>query len=122
MHDYPETATILTATERRLVLQRVDEEQSSLSKEFRFSHVIEAMVDWKIWIHMVITLGVTIPMESISLFLPAIIDDLGYSGTQAKLMAIPPHLAACLFIIGGGIVADKHIQRGFYIVCFCFIG
>lgn len=122
MQDYPETATFLTTSERRLVLRRIDEEQSSMPKEFRLKYVKDALLDWKIWVHMVITLGVTVPMESIAEFLPGIIDDLGYEGTHAKLMAIPPHLAACLFVIGGGIAADRHSQRGLYITCFCLVG
>ncbi|OAQ70990.1 major facilitator superfamily transporter [Pochonia chlamydosporia 170] len=122
MQDYPETANFLASAERRLVLRRIDEEQSSMPKEFRFKYIKDALLDWKIWIHMIITLGITVPMSSISEFLPGIIDDLGYQGAHAKLMTIPPHIAGCLFILGGGIAADRHSQRGLYIICFCIVG
>jgi hypothetical protein len=122
MHDYPERATFLTPAERQLVMSRIDQEQSAMPKEFCVKYIWDALVDWKIWIHMIITLGVTVPMSSISKFLPGIIDDLGYQGAHAKLMTIPPHIAACIFIIGGGLAADKHSQRGLYIIVFCLIG
>ncbi|KAK2609102.1 hypothetical protein QQS21_002329 [Conoideocrella luteorostrata] len=122
MQDYPKTATFLTKSERRVVLQRLDEEQSSMPKEFRMKYIKDALLDWKIWVHMVITLGVSVPQSSISQFLPGIIEDLGYKGAHAKLMGIPPHIAAAVFVIGGGFAADRHEQRGIYIIGFCIVG
>lgn len=122
MHDYPLTARFLNPSERQVVLQRLDEEQAYMPKDFRLRYVKDALLDWKIWMHMVITLGVTVPMSSIGQFLPGIIEDLGYEGADAKLMSIPPHIAASLFVIGGGFAADRHEQRGIYIIGFCIVG
>ncbi|KAG6002943.1 hypothetical protein E4U21_002508 [Claviceps maximensis] len=122
MQDYPDRAPFLTPSERSMVLQRLDEEQASMPKEFHVRYIKDALLDWKIWVHMVITLGITVPQSSIALFLPDIIEDLGFEGAHAKLMRIPPHIVASCFVLGGGFVADRHEQRGIYIIVFCVIG
>ncbi|QUC21141.1 uncharacterized protein UV8b_05384 [Ustilaginoidea virens] len=122
MQDYPESATFLTPFERRLVMQRIDEEQGSMPKNFRLKYVKDALTDWKIWVHMLVTLGVTVPMFAISQFLPGIIEEMGYQGVQAKLMGIPPRLVASAFVLAGGFAADRHEQRGVFIIGFCLIG
>ncbi|KAG5977394.1 hypothetical protein E4U55_006849 [Claviceps digitariae] len=122
MQDYPERAPFLTPRERSVVLQRLDEEQASMPKDFHVRYIRDALLDWKIWVHMVITLGITVPQSSIALFLPGIIEDLGFKGVSAKLMGIPPHIVASCFVLGGGFAADRHEQRGIYIIMFCIIG
>ncbi|KAG5995482.1 hypothetical protein E4U43_003019 [Claviceps pusilla] len=122
MQDYPETAPFLKHDERSVVLHRLDEEQASMPKDFHVRYIKDALLDWKIWVHMVITLGITVPQSSIALFLPGIIEDLGFEDAQAKLMGIPPHIVASCFVLGGGFAADRHEQRGIYIIAFCIVG
>ncbi len=81
----------------------------------------DAIKDWKIWIHMCITLGIYTPLYSISLFLPTIVKSLGYTNNTAQLMTVPPYAVACIFCIGGGFAADKHQQRGIYMIGFCLM-
>ncbi|KND92688.1 putative transporter [Tolypocladium ophioglossoides CBS 100239] len=121
MHDYPDSAKFLAPSEKQTVIRRLDEDASELSDLFELEYVRNALLDWKIWMLMVITVGICIPLYSIGEFLPAIIEDLGYTDERALLMAIPPHAAACLFILGGGYLADKHRQRGVYIIGFCVL-
>ncbi|POR36395.1 Putative transporter [Tolypocladium paradoxum] len=121
MQDYPDKAKFLAPSEKQTVVRCLDEDASHLSERFELKYVRNALLDWKIWIHMIITVGICIPLYSIEEFLPAIVEDLGYSNDQALLMAIPPRAAACLFILGGGYLADKHRQRGIYIIGFCLL-
>jgi len=105
-----------------VVLRRLDEDQGSMPKDFHVRYIKHALLDWKIWVHMLITLGITVPQSSIALFLPGIIEDLGFEGAHAKLMGIPPHIVASCFVLAGGFAADRHEQRGIYIIVFCIIG
>ena len=73
MHDYPQTAKFLTSDERVEVTQRLKLDRSSLADEYDSKYLKHALRDWKIWIHMLITIGVYTPLYSISLFMPTIV-------------------------------------------------
>lgn len=121
MYDYPDTAKFLTNTEKQEVVRRLEEDRSVLSDEFHLKYMYDAFKDWKIWVHMFITIGIYTPLYSISIFLPTIVASLGYTNEKAQLMTVPPYVVACLFTIGGGYAADKHRQRGIYMMFFCLV-
>ncbi|KAK4196748.1 putative high-affinity nicotinic acid transporter [Triangularia verruculosa] len=120
MQDYPATAKFLTAEERAEVSARLKRDRSSLADEFDMKYFWAALKDWKIWVHMFITIGVYTGLYSYSLFLPTIINDLGTatSPEMAQLMTVPPYIVACLFCIGAGWHADKRGERGIYMIGF----
>lgn len=118
MHDYPETARFLSQEEKTEVVRRLQQDRSALSNEFNLAFAKDALKDWKIWVHMFITIGIYIPLYSISVFLPTIVKGLGYTNEVAQLMSVPPYAVACLFTIGGGFLADRHGQRGIYMIGF----
>jgi cyanate permease len=119
MHDYPDTARFLDEDEKREIVRRLEEDRSVLSNEFDMKFMWDAFKDWKIYVHMFITIGIYTPLYSISVFLPTIVRGLGYGQEIAQLMTVPPYIVACLFTIGGGWAADKHGQRGIYMIGFC---
>jgi MFS family permease len=121
MHDYPDTAKFLNDSERKEVLRRLEEDRSVLSDDFNMKFAKDALKDWKIWVHMMITIGIYTPLYSISIFLPTIVKSLGYTNEKAQLMSVPPYVVACLFTIGGGLAADRHGQRGIYMIFFCVV-
>lgn len=112
MHDYPQTASFLTPEEREAVSRRLEKDQSSLADEFDMKYFWQALKDFKIWIHCLITIGVYTPLYSYALFLPTIIADLGYTNTTAQLLTVPPYFVACLVCITAGYYADRWQQRG----------
>jgi MFS family permease len=77
-----------------------------------------ALGDWKIYVHMMITIGIYTPLYSVSLFLPTIVKGMGYSNHQSQLMSVPPYVVACLFTISAGWLADKYKQRGIFMLGF----
>lgn len=80
-----------------------------------------AVKDWKIWVHMFITIGVYTPLYSYALFLPTIIADLGYRNTTAQLLSVPPYFVACFFCIAAGWLADRMKQRGIFMIGFMLL-
>lgn len=88
MHDYPETAKFLDEDEKREVSRRLKLDRSSLADEFDMKFFYHALQDWKIWVHMFITIGVYTPLYSISLFMPTIVRGLGYTDNVAQLMTV----------------------------------
>lgn len=121
MYDYPDTAKFLDDKDRKEVLRRLEEDRSVLSDRFEVKFMKDAFKDWKIYVHMLITIGIYTPLYSISIFLPSIVASLGYTNEKAQLMTVPPYVVACLFTVGGGFAADKHGQRGLYMIGFCLV-
>ncbi|KFH41752.1 putative transporter -like protein [Hapsidospora chrysogenum ATCC 11550] len=121
MCDYPDTAKFLNAEEKQEIVRRLEEDRSVLSDQFDLKFMWDAFKDWKIYIHMLITIGIYTPLYSISVFMPTIVRGLGYTNEIAQLMTVPPYIVACLFTIGGGWAADKHGQRGIYMMAFCLV-
>ena len=116
MHDYPATAKFLSEDDRREVQRRLEADRSYLDDTFNLKYLQNAISDWKIWVHMLITFGIYTPLYSVSLFLPTIIKGLGYENEKAQLMTVPPYVVACAFCITAGWLADKHGQRGIYMI------
>ncbi|GAB1313755.1 High-affinity nicotinic acid transporter [Madurella fahalii] len=120
MQDYPATAKFLTPAERDEVQARLKLDRSSLADEFDVKYFWAALKDWKIWVHMFITIGVYTGLYSYSLFLPTIINNLGTatSPEMSQLLTVPPYVVACIFCVGAGWYADKIGQRGIFMIGF----
>ena len=56
--------------------------------------------------------SVLIPVYAFSIFLPTIINDLGYTAAQAQLLSTPPYIAGCIVTVAIGIISDKYKSRG----------
>ncbi|TFK43569.1 major facilitator superfamily domain-containing protein [Crucibulum laeve] len=121
IHDSPETATFLTSEERTEVKERLKQDRTSLADEYDIKYLFAAMKDWKIYIHMLITIGIYTPLYSISLFLPTIVKGMGYSNEKSQLMSVPPYVLGCVATIAGGYAADKSKKRGVYMIGFCVV-
>ena len=57
MHDYQATAKFLDASEKQEIVLRLEHDRSALSDVFDLKFMKDAFNDWKIWVHMFITIG-----------------------------------------------------------------
>lgn len=119
--DYPETADFLTPAQKHEVHRRLKLDRTSLADEFNMKYFFHAIKDPKIYLHMLITIGIYTPLYSISLFLPTIVANMGYTAAKSQLMTVPPYVAGCIATIFGGVIADRTAQRGIYMIGFCFV-
>lgn len=127
--DYPATSSFLTSDEKAFLLHRLEadefgEEEESLSKEEKEKihaeipkgKIFKAVFsDWHIYAHIFVFWGISCPLYSISLCLPSIVQDLGYTSTQANLLTIPIYLAACLFSLLIAYFSDRTGKRALFI-------
>jgi cyanate permease len=88
---------------------------------FDYKYVLQAIKDWKIYIHMLICMAGFCPIYSFSLFLPTIIKNMGYTSNDAQLMSVPPYVVACFFTISASWFADRVKQRGVFLLGFQLI-
>lgn len=58
----------------------------------------------------------SLPLYTLSLFLPSIIKSLGYSSSNAQLLSIPPYALATMLTVAVAWISERHGRRGPYLV------
>lgn len=124
VHDFPDEARFLSDADRARVIRRLkaDQQSSAEHESFQMSYFWASVKDWKTWLSAIIYMGSDGPLYAFSLFLPTIINDLGYTKTKAQLLSVPPYAAAAMLTIGLGYFADRTRQRGLCNIGVSFLG
>ncbi|KAE8138877.1 major facilitator superfamily domain-containing protein [Aspergillus pseudotamarii] len=121
IHDFPETAKFLTDEERRFVIHMLRTQNTggtSEATEFRMKYVIDALLDWQIYVSIIVYWGITCPLYGISLFLPSIIKDLGYTSSTAQLLTVPIYITAAVVAVVAAWLSDRRKQRSPFVLFF----
>lgn len=127
--DYPATSSFLSSSEKAFLLRRLEadefgEEEETLSREEKEkihakipkSKIFKAVfTDWHIYAHIFVFWGISCPLYSVALCLPSIVQELGYTSTQANLLTIPIYLTACLFSLTTAYFSDRTGKRALFI-------
>nr|VWP01916.1 Dense granular protein GRA10 [Ganoderma boninense] len=116
MHDYPENAAFLTEAERDWLLDVIGTDSVGLSKHFKREFIFQALRDPQVYIHSAIFFFTAIPALSFPIFLPTIINGLGYSSTNAQLLSIAPNATGCVFTLAICFLSDRVRARGPFIL------
>ncbi|KAI9573703.1 major facilitator superfamily domain-containing protein [Boletus coccyginus] len=116
MYDTPETASFLTETERRYIVELMKADSQGLATHYNFMFVLQALKDYKTYLQFGIYIGSVIPSYALALFAPTIINELGFSAANAELLTVPPSVAGSICVIIAGIYSDRHRIRGPYII------
>ncbi|KAJ7733611.1 MFS general substrate transporter [Mycena olivaceomarginata] len=89
--DFPATAKFLTLEERSFIVWRKKYDNSSVGEEehFEMRHLVSALIDWQVWLHILIYMSIIGPLYGITLFLP-----FGHSVPVSQLLTVPPYLTA----------------------------
>ncbi|KAI0850387.1 MFS general substrate transporter [Daldinia vernicosa] len=126
VHDFPDQARFLSEDDRTRVVRRLkaDQQSSAEHEEWNMSYLIAGLKDWKMWLGMVIYMGCDMPLYAFSLFLPSIIQELGWSTStvRSQLLSVPPYAAAAVLTVVIGFVADRTRQRGLCNILVSLIG
>lgn len=116
MHDYPETATFLTTSERDRLIHLLKNDSNGLATHFDIKFFWQAVKDYKTYLQICVYMGVLIPVYAVALFTPSIISGLGFASARAQLLSIPPFVCGCFLTIVVGIYSDKWNIRGPFII------
>ncbi|KDR80770.1 hypothetical protein GALMADRAFT_1105708 [Galerina marginata CBS 339.88] len=124
IQDFPDTAKFLTEEERTFVIRRLqaDDQFSAAGENFRMKYIFSSLKDWKTWLGMLVYMGVDMPLYAFSLFLPSIINQLGFTATPANLLTVPVYVFACIVTCSVGFMADRWGRRGYFNIIFLSIG
>jgi MFS family permease len=136
VHDFPETAKFLTPEERAWAAHRLKYQGSAKSgrkvaesSTFKWKYVRQALSDWQVYASLFMYWGIVCPLYGISLFLPTIIDGLGYTAETAQLLTIPIYLTAAALSIFICFLSDRAASSGrsrspyiFFPMCAILVG
>ena len=88
--DWPETASFLTATEReKLILRLADDAGPASMSHLNKKAAKLAFTDIKIYLGILMYLGIVNTGYSTSFFTPTILSQLGWTSIRAQVMSIP---------------------------------
>lgn len=114
LYDFPETAKFLTPEERAWVVHRLKYQGSkgsghmvAESEHFEWKYVKEAFTDWQIYVGLWMYWGIVCPLYGISLFLPSIIRELGYTSSTAQLLTVPIYITAAVLTVIVAYFSDR---------------
>ncbi|KAK8180316.1 major facilitator superfamily domain-containing protein [Phyllosticta capitalensis] len=115
VHDFPDDAKFLSPIDRARVIARLkaDKQSSAEHENFQMRYFWASVRDWKTWLFAVIYMGADGALYAFSLFLPTIINEMGYTSTKANLLSVPPYAAAACLTIFVGWLADRTRMRGY---------
>ncbi|OOQ88616.1 MFS transporter [Penicillium brasilianum] len=117
VHNYPTTAKFLTNEEREYIQFRLKNDNDSTRDEtFSWSAVLDAFKDPKVWLYGLGFHSLSLPLYTLSLFLPTIIKELGYSAAQAQLLTVPPYAIATMMTVGVAVLSEKTRRRAPFIM------
>ncbi|KAK1227082.1 hypothetical protein PQX77_009915 [Marasmius sp. AFHP31] len=113
--DYPESSRgqgWLTETERNLAITRLQGHSQSLGHaKISYRETLDTLLDWRLWIHYLAYITISVPFSSISLFSPTIVSGLGYTGLQAQLFTVPPYAIAFVVTVLVSWLSDRYNAR-----------
>jgi hypothetical protein len=126
IHNYPLTAPFLSDAERSFIHTRLKHSSDATNNEaFAWSNVRAALGDYKCWLYGLGFHTMSLPLYTLSLFLPTIINELGYTAAQAQLLTVPPYAVATILTVIVAILSEKTKKRGSFILAsssFAIIG
>lgn len=70
---------------------------------------------------MTLTKQIVCPLYGISLFLPTIIKNLGYSSSKAQLMTVPIYITAAILAVIVAWISDRVGKRSPFIIGFLLV-
>uniref|UniRef100_A0A8H7NPM6 Major facilitator superfamily (MFS) profile domain-containing protein n=1 Tax=Bionectria ochroleuca TaxID=29856 RepID=A0A8H7NPM6_BIOOC len=129
----PGSAWFRTAEERKFATERMQRdtalyirheygedglEQDRLTRR----DIVEALKDWKLWFVLVFNICASVPTQAFSVFMPLVVQGLGYSSIEANLMTIPPYVCGAVGLFLFAWSSDKRMERGFHIIAGIGIG
>lgn len=126
IHNYPATAKFLSPTEKEFIQARLEADSDATQVEgFSWIELRKAFTDIKVYLYCFAYHTVSLPLYGLSLFLPTIIKDLGYTSAHAQLLTVPPYAFAFILTVTVAMLSQRTHKRAVFIIgssAFAIIG
>jgi hypothetical protein len=129
----PATAWFLTKEERVFAAERMRLD-SAMYVQHRIAatgveedrltrrDIVETAKDWKLWFVLIFNICASVPSQAFSVFLPLVVEGLGYTNLHANLMSVPPYVCGAVGLYIFAFSSDHFKERGLHILGGIFIG
>jgi sugar phosphate permease len=115
----PSTCKFLTERERLIAAERlIRESKSDPDEKVTMEHVKRAVFNIHNYTCAFGFFFINITVQGLSLFMPTLLFDLGWTATKAQLLTVPPYVGACLIAIFIAYVSDRTRKRGLWLAIF----
>lgn len=115
--NYPESVSWLSDKEKNFINARLKSDSDATNDEkFTWAAAWEACKDVKVWLYGLGFHTMSLPLYTLSLFLPTIIKDMGYTSAQSQLLTIPPYAIATIFTVFWAILSERYQRRALFII------
>ncbi|KAL4976020.1 major facilitator superfamily domain-containing protein [Aspergillus desertorum] len=122
MPDSPMEAKFLPEREKVIAVERLRANQMGIiSRQWRWDHFWETLLDAKTWIWFLLIIAISIPSGGISSFGSLIITSFGYTNFTAILFNLPFGAIQIVVILLGGWLATKFRTKGLVIAVIALI-
>ncbi|KFY11615.1 hypothetical protein V491_07126 [Pseudogymnoascus sp. VKM F-3775] len=126
MPDSPEKARFLNEEEKEAAksraIRQVGQEGATRVGFINFKEVGLALMDVKNWLTALMYFSCNVSFSSLPVFLPTILEGMGYESINAQGLSAPPYFLSFLVCILSTWFADKTQQRGLMIIGLSLIG
>lgn len=123
--DSPDKAQFLTEEEKLIAKARGVRQVGDVEKRVgsvAWKDVGAALLDAKCWFTALMYFSCNVSFSSLPVFLPTILEGMGYSSVNAQGLTAPPYFLSFLVTIFSTWVADRIQQRGYIIMLLTSIG
>ncbi|RHZ47169.1 putative MFS transporter [Aspergillus thermomutatus] len=118
--DSPESARFLEPRERMVAKLRLGESRSDYrepaARKFNWREVVKALADPKSYVTAFMFFSCNVAFSSMPVFLPTIIEDMGYSSLSAQALSAPPYLVAFVVVLATAYLSDRNRARSSYLI------
>ncbi|KAL5334232.1 major facilitator superfamily domain-containing protein [Aspergillus crustosus] len=122
--DHPSSACFLTEEEKDIArarsLRRSGE--SERAGGVNLKELGQTFLDVKPWITALMYFSCNVSFSSLPVFLPTILEDMGFESIHAQGLTAPPFFVSFIFSITTTWLADRYQQRGLTIIFFSLVG
>ncbi|KAL8833796.1 MAG: hypothetical protein Q9170_004089 [Blastenia crenularia] len=120
--DGPGAARYLTKRERWIAERRLQQQGKAKDhdvhiQKFEWKEIREALEDPKCYLTAVMFCSCNVAFSSLPVFLPTIIEAMGYSALKSQALSAPPYLLAFVVVLLTAFYSDKYQNRSLFI-CF----
>ncbi|KAF1848432.1 MFS general substrate transporter [Cucurbitaria berberidis CBS 394.84] len=122
--DSPEKARFLTEEEKAVARARGVRQAGAATRVggINWKELLEGLTDVKGWILGLMYFSGNVAFSSLPVFLPTILNEMGFSSVHAQGLTAPPFFLSFLTVIATCYIADRTQQRGITIAILTAIG
>lgn len=122
--DSPQKAWFLNEDEKRIALARGVRQVGKVERigGINLKETLATLADAKPWFTALMYFSCNVSFASLPVYLPTILEELGYSGVDAQGLSAPPYFLSWLITICTTWIADRTQQRGLTIMCCSVVG